>query len=54
MSGSTDDAIIRHGVIHKSATFLGKPFSPAALVRKLRDVIDGPPTVADPHSAAAT
>ena len=39
MSGYTDDAILRHGVFHKSAAFLGKPFSPGVLVRKLREVL---------------
>jgi PAS domain S-box-containing protein len=39
MSGYTDDAILRHGVFHKSAAFLGKPFSPGMLVRKLGDVL---------------
>ncbi|MDQ2999744.1 MAG: ATP-binding protein, partial [Fibrobacterota bacterium] len=41
MSGYTDDAILRHGVFQNSTAFLGKPFSPGALVRKLREVIDG-------------
>jgi CheY-like chemotaxis protein len=41
MSGYTDDAILRHGVFHNSTAFLGKPFSPGVLIRKLRDVIDG-------------
>jgi PAS domain S-box-containing protein len=45
MSGYTDDAILRHGVFHKSAAFLGKPFSPGVLVNKLHEVLrpaDGP------------
>jgi two-component system, cell cycle sensor histidine kinase and response regulator CckA len=41
MSGYTDDAILRHGVFQSSTAFLGKPFSPGTLVRKLREVIDG-------------
>jgi two-component system, cell cycle sensor histidine kinase and response regulator CckA len=39
MSGYTDDAMLRHGVYHNSAAFLGKPFSPAMLVRKLGEVL---------------
>jgi two-component system cell cycle sensor histidine kinase/response regulator CckA len=39
MSGYTDDAMLRHGVYHNSAAFLGKPFSPAGLVRKLGEVL---------------
>jgi CheY-like chemotaxis protein len=50
MSGYTDDAILRHGVFHKSAAFLGKPFSPGVLVRKLVEVLR--PT-ADPALRAA-
>jgi CheY-like chemotaxis protein len=39
MSGYTDDAILRHGVFHKSTAFLGKPFSPGTLVRKLGEIL---------------
>ena len=42
MSGYTDDAILRHGVLQNSAAFLGKPFSPGALVRKLRELLEEP------------
>ncbi|MDB5104424.1 MAG: Blue-light-activated protein [Fibrobacteres bacterium] len=40
MSGYTDDAIVRHGVLVKSEQFIQKPFSPASLVRKVRSVLD--------------
>ena len=40
MSGYTEDAIIRHGVYTAQAAFIGKPFSPAALTAKVRDVLD--------------
>jgi hypothetical protein len=41
MSGYTDDAVIRHGVIESGRAFLQKPFSVATLASKVRDVLDG-------------
>ena len=41
MSGHTDDAVIRHGVENAMMSFIQKPFTPAALARKVRDVMDG-------------
>ncbi|MFN2530865.1 MAG: PAS domain S-box protein [Pyrinomonadaceae bacterium] len=37
MSGYTDDAIVRHGVLEDSMPFLQKPFMPEALARKVRE-----------------
>jgi CheY-like chemotaxis protein len=43
MSGYTDDAVVRHGVTEGVDAFLQKPFSPLALVRKVREVLDARP-----------
>ncbi len=42
MSGYTDDAIVRHGVLEPGLAFLYKPFTVEALSAKLRQVLDGP------------
>ncbi len=41
MSGYTDDAILRHGVNRNGTAFLQKPFTVAALIRKVRAVLEG-------------
>jgi signal transduction histidine kinase/CheY-like chemotaxis protein len=40
MSGYTEDSMLRHGVLHNDVAFLHKPFTPAALAAKLREVLD--------------
>ena len=42
MSGYTDDAIVRHGVLGAGLAFLPKPFTPGALAASLRDILDAP------------
>ncbi len=40
MSGYTDDAIVRRGVASAADAFLQKPFTPASLTQKVREVLD--------------
>jgi CheY-like chemotaxis protein/two-component sensor histidine kinase len=42
MSGHTDDAVFRHGLLDGSARFLAKPFTPPDLLAKVREAIDDP------------
>jgi two-component system cell cycle sensor histidine kinase/response regulator CckA len=42
MSGYTDDAIVRHGVLDAGMAFIAKPFTPDGLASKVRQVLDAP------------
>jgi PAS domain S-box-containing protein len=43
MSGYTDDAIVRHGVLDDNMFFLQKPFTPDGLTAKVREVLGSVP-----------
>ncbi|HUE83214.1 MAG TPA: response regulator [Pyrinomonadaceae bacterium] len=40
MSGYTDDAIVRHGLLDDRLAFIQKPFDAAAVARKIREILD--------------
>jgi DNA-binding response OmpR family regulator len=40
MSGYTDDAIARHGVLEEGIRFIAKPFEAPALLAKVRAALD--------------
>ena len=41
MSGYTDDAVARQGLMQEGSGFLQKPFTPATLARKIREILAG-------------
>jgi hypothetical protein len=41
MSGYTDDVVIQRGLVTSEVAFLQKPFTPAALALRVREVLDG-------------
>lgn len=39
MSGYTDDAVVRHGMLESGLAYLEKPFRPLTLLRKVRETL---------------
>jgi two-component SAPR family response regulator len=42
VSGYTDDAIVREGMLQPGIAFLQKPFTPEMLARRVRELLDAP------------
>ena len=40
MSGYTEDSVLKRGILEAELAFMQKPFTPTALARKVRDVLD--------------
>ena len=39
VSGYTNDDIVRNGVLHDAVHFVQKPFAPAAIAHKVREIL---------------
>jgi two-component system cell cycle sensor histidine kinase/response regulator CckA len=42
MSGYTDHAVVRDGLMEADVAFIQKPYTPDVLTRKIRDILDEP------------
>jgi two-component system cell cycle sensor histidine kinase/response regulator CckA len=40
VSGYTDDSVMRHGILDSDVAYLQKPFTPATLTKKVRELLD--------------
>jgi PAS domain S-box-containing protein len=47
MSGHTENAIVRHGVLEPGIAFIQKPFRHEELLARMREVLDSPPLASD-------
>jgi two-component system cell cycle sensor histidine kinase/response regulator CckA len=45
-SGYSDDAITQYGALENGVAFMAKPYTPAMLARKVRDMLDAQPALA--------
>jgi CheY-like chemotaxis protein len=54
LTGYTDDAIVRHGVLAARVPLLQKPFEPDALAWKVREVLDQPSRPSHRHEHPKT
>jgi CheY-like chemotaxis protein len=49
-SGYTEDAVLRRSFLNPGTAFIEKPFTPAGLAQRAREVLDGPPSI-DPDKS---
>ena len=54
MSGYTDDALAPNHFADRGSAFLAKPFTPAALIGRVREVLDSPHDQRSPSSRSFT
>jgi two-component system cell cycle sensor histidine kinase/response regulator CckA len=53
MSGYTDDAVLRHGIMEEGVPFLQKPLTPNMLARGVRDILEANACSGPSHAAFA-